>query len=77
MNTAEKLSLSLAEKLHTLREALGLSRTAFAKGAGVDVAHYSRIEDGITLPGFLTIKKITEKYRISPNILLGFDDTFF
>lgn len=66
------LSKTLSMRLKTLRDALGLSKTAFAKNAGVDVAHYSRIEDGITLPGILTIANICDTFNISPSFLLGF-----
>jgi len=67
--------LELGNKLAAIRLANGMSKSAFAREAKVDVPHYLRIENGDCAPGFFFLKKIIKRYSIDANMLFSSNGT--
>jgi len=67
--------LELGNKLAAIRLANGMSKSAFAREAKVDVPHYLRIENGDCAPGFFFLKKIITRYKIDANMLFNINGT--
>ena len=64
--------LPVGEKLKKYREAIGIRSHKFAKDAEVDGAHYYKIENGLTFPGYHTLLKLISYYKIDPRYLFDF-----
>ncbi len=51
---------SLGNKIRQLRKVMGLTQEQLAEKAGIDDKHLSKIENGLHLPSYKTIKKLSE-----------------
>lgn len=54
---------NLGDKIKQLRKSLGLTQEQFAEKAGIDNKHLSKIENGLHLPSYKTIKKISDVFE--------------
>lgn len=72
IDTEEKVSFS--NKLKEIRETLGMSTDVFAREAKIDITHYTRAEEGATLPDYLFLKKLIHTYRVNPYYLFDFQE---
>ena len=65
-------SINFAEKISSLREALGLTQAEFGKRLGVTNRAVSKWENEISMPSIDSIYKICKLYNV--NIGYFFDD---
>ncbi|CDG17526.1 Transcriptional regulator, XRE family [Xenorhabdus doucetiae] len=66
-------SMSIANRLITLRKQKGLSQQALADAIGIHVTQIKRYEGGISLPSLEAIKKIAQTLRVTTDSLI-FED---
>ncbi len=66
-------SMSIANRLITLRKQKGLSQQALADAVGIHVTQIKRYEGGVSLPSLEAIKKIAQTLRITTDSLI-FED---
>ncbi|MDE9553146.1 helix-turn-helix transcriptional regulator [Xenorhabdus bovienii] len=66
-------SMSIANRLITLRKKKGLSQQAFADAIGIHVTQVKRYEGGVSLPSLEAIKKIAQTLRVTTDSLI-FED---
>ncbi|MDC9595241.1 helix-turn-helix transcriptional regulator [Xenorhabdus sp. IM139775] len=67
-------SMSIANRLITLRKQKGLSQQALADAIGIHVTQIKRYEGGISLPSLEAIKKIAQTLRVTTDSLIFEDD---
>jgi len=60
---------SIGEKIRHIRETLGWRQTEFARLAGIDDATLSVIENGRSDPGYETLQKIINTFKVNPSVL--------
>ncbi len=60
MNKENKLGIQIKQQ----RKLLGLTQEQLAEKAGIDNKHLSKIENGLHLPTYKTIKKLSEILQI-------------
>ncbi|PHM63304.1 Repressor of flagellae, MrxJ [Xenorhabdus ishibashii] len=67
-------SMSIANRLITLRKQKGLSQQALADAIGIHVTQIKRYEGGISLPSLEAVKKIAQTLRVTTDSLIFEDD---
>ncbi|SFN47325.1 Helix-turn-helix [Xenorhabdus japonica] len=67
-------SMSIANRLITLRKQKGLSQQALADAIGIHVTQVKRYEGGISLPSLEAVKKIAQTLRVTTDSLIFEDD---
>lgn len=67
--------MDFTEKLIKLREAKGLSQYEVADRLGIKRPRYNAWEQGLAKPRADMIKKLAEFFEVSPDYLLGFDQS--
>lgn len=67
----------LGKRIRFIREELGMTQTAFAKGLGISASFQSDVERSLKIPSFDLVLRIVDKYNVSPQyILMGKDAPF-
>lgn len=59
-------------KLKNLRKKLGYTQDSFCSLINLDITNLSRLENGKSLPSFITFCNILEVLKIEPNYFLNF-----
>jgi len=67
--------MDFAEKLVKLREAKGLSQYEVADRLGIKRPRYNAWEQGIAKPRADMIKKLADFFEVSPDYLLGYNQS--
>ena len=71
----EAISCQLYDRITTDRRKLGMSREEYAVPIGVSAGTIERIEQRRGLPNVATIAELCLYFKISPNELLGWDES--
>lgn len=66
--------VELGQKLRDLRTSRGLKQREVAKGIGVTTSVISAHENGIRLPSYEALIKLTGYFNVSSDYLLGISD---